>query len=669
VNHDISDFGNGLGVQRCNCPLTEKENQYQWVANFTKLHGNHAFKFGGDFRYATNLRVPSDQNRAGELTFSNNSTSNSFCGTLPAGSPPTSDCPFGAGNSGGLYLATFLYGDVTHFDRYVSSSLNASEHQYRFFVYGQDTWRITPKLTLNYGLRWELYTPEAVNAKGNGGFANIINGFIRVAGYGPWGLNGNIKNQWNDFAPRFGIAYQLYDKTVIRAGFGMSYDIGVFGSNFGHTVTQNLPVLVSQQVNASTFNGNGNSDTFAPAFALAPCTGCYLSSANFPGLVVGAPAYVFPSIPSNGLFPLQGPNGQVSPRVRPLSQVVPYIYAYNVTVQQQLGKTTNLTLSYVGNMGRHGFVGDGPTYNVNQAFANGNGLRPLTNKFTYPGYTDPTTGLTLTCCSQDIGNYFGNNANSSYNALQAVLEKQFSNGLQFITHFTWSHSLHYDGNYFADDPRVAFGAYDQNRPLVWVLSGVYNLPFGKGQKFGGNVGTGWNEVIGGWQITNTTNWSSGLPWTPTLNNCSSEINSSSPCRPDVGNVGLFNIGTQGFDPVNHIVRYFTPTTVGSAWLDPGPGQIGNARFDSLYGPRIFTDDMSIAKNFQLTERFRFQFRMDAFNIFNHPALNFSNTQSGGGTCVASGPSTGNCGGGNGTITDIAFGTTMRQLQFGLHLFF
>jgi len=641
-NQTISDFGNGLGVQRCNCPLTERENQYQWVANFTKIHGNHTFKFGGDFRYATNLRVPSDQNRAGELTFAQNGTSN--------------------GGVGGLTLATFLLGDVTHFDRYVSSSLNASEHQYRFFTYGQDTWRVSPKLTLSYGLRWELYTPEAVNAKGNGGFANIVQGQIRVAGYGPFGLNGNIKNQLYDFAPRFGVAYQLYDKTVIRAGFGMSYDIGVFGSNFGHTVTQNLPVLASQQVNASTFNGNSNSDSYAPAFALAP--GGYTST--IPGVVVGAPLYVFPTVPSSGVLPLQGPNGQVSPRVRPLAQVVPYIYAYNLTIQQQLGKTTNLTFAYIGNLGRHGFVGDGPTYNVNQPFANG--VRPLGGRFTYPGYTDPATGGVLTCCNQDIGNYFGNNANSNYNALQAVLEKRMSNGLQLITHFTWSKSLHYDGNYFADVPAIAYGNYDQNRTLVWVMNLVYQLPFGKGKQFAGNASGAWNYIISGWQITDTTNWSSGLPWTPALNNCGSEINSEAPCRPNKG-VGTFATGVQGFDPVNHLVRFFTPTTTGGVWLDPGPGQIGGAGFDSMWGPRIFTTDMSISKDFRLTERFDLKFQMDAFNIFNHPALNFSNTQSGGGTCVASGPVTGNCGSNNGTINDIAWGTTMRQLQFGLHLSF
>src|SRR5271157_800783 len=483
-NQTISDFGNGLGVQRCNCPLLERENQWQWVGNVTKIHGNHTFKFGADFRYANNLRIPSDQNRAGELTFSQNSTSD----------------PALSSNAGGLTLATLLLGDVTHFDRYVNNpgipgSLNALEHQYRFFTYGQDTWRLTPKLTLSYGLRWELYTPEAVNAAQHGGFANIIQGQIRVGGVGPFGLNGNIKNQLYDFAPRFGVAYQMYDKTVIRAGFGVSYDIGVFGSNFGHTVTQNLPILVSQQVNASSFNGNTGSDSYAPAFALA--NGGYTST--LPGVVVGAPAYVFPTVPSTGVLPLQGPNGQVSPRVRPLSQVVPYIYAYNLTIQQQLDKTTNLSLAYVGNMGRHGFVGDGPTYNVNQPFANG--FRPLQGKFTYPGYTmtnpDGTQSV-LTCCSQDIGNYFGNNANSSYNALQAVLTKRMSYGLQFITHFTWSKSLHYGGDngtgnpYFTNVPAVARGNYDQNRPVVWVMNLVYQLPFGKGKQFAGNASGAWN---------------------------------------------------------------------------------------------------------------------------------------------------------------------------------
>ena len=175
----MSNFGTGLNVSRCNCPLTERENQYQFVENFTKIRGNHQFKFGGDVRYATNLRVPSDANRTGQLTFSHLGTSG---GDLATGT---------ASGLGGIDMATFLLGDVSTFQRFVSTSLNASEHQYRMFFYGQDNWRITPKLNLTYGLRWELYTPESVNANENGGFANLVigspsagDGVIRVAGVG-----------------------------------------------------------------------------------------------------------------------------------------------------------------------------------------------------------------------------------------------------------------------------------------------------------------------------------------------------------------------------------------------------------------------------------------------------------------------------------------------------
>ncbi len=254
------------------------------MANFTKIHGNHTFKFGGDVRYATNLRVPSDQNRAGQLTFAQAGTGN--------------------GNVGGMNLATFLFGDVTSFSRFVSSTTNATDQQWRMFYYGQDTWRVTPKLTFSYGLRWEVYFPESVNAKGNGGFYNIVQGIGRVAGYGPYGLNGNIGNDWHAFAPRLGLAYQLYDKTVIRAGFGISYDMGVFGSNFGHSVAQNLPVLLAQQVNA-----NGASNNYAPAFNLGP--GGYLST--LPGVATGAPAGVFPAIPASGQLPLLGPTNNAQP--------------------------------------------------------------------------------------------------------------------------------------------------------------------------------------------------------------------------------------------------------------------------------------------------------------------------------------------------------------------
>ena len=143
-------LGSGLNVNRCNCQLTEKEQQGQVVNNWTKIWGNHAFKFGADLRYATNLRVPSDNNRTGQLTFQNGQTSN------PSLSSP-----------GGLGWASFALGNVQQFNRYVSVSTNAKENEKRFFFYGRDTWRVTAPLTLNLGLRTDYRLPESVNAKGN----------------------------------------------------------------------------------------------------------------------------------------------------------------------------------------------------------------------------------------------------------------------------------------------------------------------------------------------------------------------------------------------------------------------------------------------------------------------------------------------------------------------
>jgi hypothetical protein len=140
--------GSGLGVNRCNCPLDQVEKQWQLVGNVTKLMGNHSFKFGVDVRRAYNLRVPSDSHRAGELTFSSDRTS--------------------LNGSGGEGLATFLLGDVTTFNRYVSPNTNARERQWRHFYYAQDTWRATPKLTLNYGLRLDIINPQTVNEPATG---------------------------------------------------------------------------------------------------------------------------------------------------------------------------------------------------------------------------------------------------------------------------------------------------------------------------------------------------------------------------------------------------------------------------------------------------------------------------------------------------------------------
>jgi len=141
----FSNFGDGLNIGRCNCPLTESEQQVQFVNNWTHTQGNHSIKFGADIRYALNLRVPSDANRTGQLHFAAEDTGNN--------------------GQGGLSLATFLLGDVTSFERFVSSSLKAAERQKRMFFYGQDSWRLSPKFTMTYGLRWSYISQRASMVK------------------------------------------------------------------------------------------------------------------------------------------------------------------------------------------------------------------------------------------------------------------------------------------------------------------------------------------------------------------------------------------------------------------------------------------------------------------------------------------------------------------------
>jgi len=248
-------FGYSLGPAQCNCPLTEKEHQYQFVNNWTKIRSNHTFKFGADVRYAYNLRVPSDAHRAGQLEFNNDLTS-------------------GPGGVGGTGVADFLLGYVSHFNRYVSNSTNAYETQPRIFFYGQDTWRFNNKLTFNLGLRWEIYKPESVPQTGGGGWVDLTTGEMRVAGQNGVDQTGNTSTSFTHFAPRLGVAYQLNPKTVVRLGYGRSYDIGVFGTIFGHTVTQNLPVLGqqdysgggsgAQDINTAFFLANGPA-SFDPA--------------------------------------------------------------------------------------------------------------------------------------------------------------------------------------------------------------------------------------------------------------------------------------------------------------------------------------------------------------------------------------------------------------------
>lgn len=595
------NFGYGLGVNSCNCPLAQNEDQFQFVANTTKLRGNHSIKFGADIRYARNLRVPSDAHRSGELTFDGG-----YTGYIPA---------LGASPQQGLGLASFLLGQTTSFRRYVSPNTEAAERQKRFFFFGQDTWRINSKLTFNYGLRWEMVFPETVNAAGNGGQLDLRTGDIVVAGVGGNPLSMLQSMNWKNFAPRIGLAYQISPRTVVRAGYGWSYALGTFGSIFGHNVTQNLPVLAIQALNAP--------NSFSSVFSLAN----------------GPVDPTFPTPNSSGRFRL--PDG-VSGKARPDNLVMPRSMAYNVSVQHQFTRTFSVDASYVGNAGRHVFAGDGPDMNVNSpAFvpgvADSNVRRPYYAKY---GWT------------QDISLYC-NCANSRYDALQIRAEQRYGSGLTASFNYTLQRALGDDGDAYTFNYNRALG-WGSKEFMARQFASIpinYELPFGKGRKFFTNAGRLGDSLIGGWQLNATSYITSGRPFTPNIGSFPTGA-----VRPNVGPSGRPDIGTG--DPyagaLGNRDQWFKGG-LGSAFLVPKDNTFGNYPFRSMYGPGFYNQDLSVAKLFTLHEKWRLQLRTEAFNVWNHTTLGDPNNDV---TSVEAGK-----------ITGLAPGQQMRRLQFALRMDF
>ncbi|HMD99994.1 MAG TPA: TonB-dependent receptor [Terriglobia bacterium] len=635
------DWGYSLGVNQCNCPLNEQEQQFQFVNNWTNIRGNHTIKFGADIRYATNLRVPSDSHRSGEIYFSPGFTQ----GCVLTGA----DCTAYAG----MGLATYQLGAVTSFSRYVSHSTNAKEAQKRWLFYGQDTWRVTPKLTVNYGLRWEIYFPQTVNAAGNGGWVQVDTGEVWVAGAKGIGMDGNVSNTYKNFAPRLGIAYQMDPKTVVRMGYGRSFDIGTFGSIFGHTVTQNVPVLANQSLNAPS----GASDAFT--LSVGP-------SSLDPSTILqnNCNAITLKTSTVNGTQCL-GPTGNplnpdgISPHVHPKNQRLLTVDAWNVTVQRALSNTMSAEVGYVANKGSHVFIGDGPNYNINDptlaGFTPGRNNNPAKPYYAKLGWTQGVC-------------YYGNDASNNYESLQAKLDKRFGSGYQIEGTYTFAHANQYTDSYYIYNPSLVYGPSDFQRHHVLTITNVITLPFGKGQKYMSSPSRLADLLLGGWQINGAWIGESGTPETAGYQDRGSDADTGPGFPNRTGSVGA---GTRSGNPA--ITGYWfqtaahtlapsaggtcpsDPGCTSNGWTRPGVGTFGNAGENSLWGPRSLNADISFFKNFTLTERVKMQLRAESFNTFNHVNLG------GFDSCVDCSTA--------GRITDILGSSNMREWQFGLRLEF
>jgi len=295
------------------------------------------------------------------------------------------------------------------------------------------------------------------------------------------------------------------------------------------------------------------------------------------------------------------------------------------------------------------FAGDGVAYDPNQATIVGFGSlttderKPFFKKF---GWT------------QQI-NYLGSDASDNYNSLQVVMEKRLTKGYQFLAHYTWSKALTYDSDYYAINPKLNYGVANTDRKHVFVLTSLVELPFGRGKTFLGDVSGAADRIVGGWSLSATTTWESGLPFSPSYSSCQADRDTG-PCRPNILGPVHITGSRNGYFTTTGGVPLQPNGTPGDAigpWQRPAFGTFGSAARNSLRGPGFFQADVSVAKNFSLNEGISIQFRTDIFNLFNK--VNLDNPI----TCV-------DCQNG-GTVINTAFGgaALQRQMMFSLRLQF
>ena len=569
-------------------------NTYQITDNFSKIIGRHTLKFGGDVRYIQ-INERNTYTSNGWFTFSGSETGNDF--------------------------ADFLIGAPDLFNQ-TSPQLLDSRTKY-FGLYAQDTYKVTPDLTLNYGLRWDVSQPfydtkNRIQTFKPGVQSTIYpdspEGFLFP---GDPGIPKTLApTQYDRFAPRVGLAYSPSTtdgfagkvfggpgKTSIRLGGGLFYtaieDVTLFNevgdAPFGLFWVSPVPVYLEEP---------------------------YKRRIDPPDPVGNRFPFTIPPPGATGIWPVYMPVSG-SPAYKSDNKL-PYSYHFNLTVQRELFRSALLSVGYVGTRGRHllsridfnpgdpatclaandflpeneqcGPFGEDSIYNL----TNGqtvNGTRP----FSVTSGRELSRGL-LDFASND---YIATIANSQYDSLQVSFEKRFG-GLRFLAAYTWSKSFDNSSGFFDRvnpyNPAVSrsLSAFDLSHNFV--ISYSYDLPSPKSL-------TGFSRaILSGWTVSGITRFTTGLPVTL------SEGDDASLC------------GCEGADRPNYTgekIRILDPRQSGNQWFDTSPffpetiGQVGNANRRFFHGPGLNNWDIAFHKNTTIYERMNLEFRAEFFNVFNH----------------------------------------------------
>jgi hypothetical protein len=618
----ISGGFSAFGRQSTN-PQWQNPSLLDPKVNFTWLKGKHSLKFGYEYEHIW-MQVQDSNPLYGSFTFGKGYSTVSGATAKPDN-----------------YWADFIFGSTSNYAlaTYFKAHLLQTMHS----VYAQDDWKVSPKLTLNLGLRWEYGSPysEKNNNISNfdpttGTLLTLSKGATAVAGvltpYSGDGVYGKtlVNPTLNDFAPRIGFAYAVSPSIAIRGGFGTSF-IHYTRAGSGDILAINAPQALFVSVTQPATVTSSGYRTIDQGFAANLATSFSPATDNI--------TYI------------------------PKDTKDSYVESYFLSVQKQLAKNTLLDIAYVGNHGvkLQGFL------NANQKNPSNGFARPYANWGGYVGTTYTNGDITEAL----------NGFSSRYDALQVRYEQRFVAGLTLLNSFTWEHSMDnasasLEGNtpapQDANNLKADWSQSDYNLPVANITSLVYDLPFGRGHNLLSTGNALLNGVVGGWQVSAVNTIQAGTPfnltYTPNSTNAvspqiSANYRGANAYRPN--RVAGQKVISKSKAPGGYIqyvnLAAFTLPATREANNGPLLSPFGNSGRNPGRTPAFYQTDMTLNKKFNTpVDRIKVEFRAEAYNVFNHTNLYLPSSGLSG--TLGSTPTSG------GTITSTF---QPRVLQFGLKL--
>jgi hypothetical protein len=571
-----SDLGNSEGWN----PLYRNDQSYTFNANASWTKGEHDVRFGFDFVHHLMNHWQPELGEGPRGAFH-------FDPGVTALNPEALDAEVGFLNGTPSFendwngLAGFLLGTPTASGK--SSQfikMNSFENQYALYV--RDRWRRGPKLTLDLGLRWELY-PNRTRSNGLGieSYDPNTNEAL-IGGRGGIPQDNGVGFSKKLFAPRLGFAYQLNDDTVVRSGYGITYHSHPWGAQ---ALRGWFPLTI-----VASFEGvNGFQPvTTGPGYVAA-------GVANAPlGPTVGIPSICCPDI-STGRVPLP----LVAETGYPVANQMlhrGYIQSWNLIVERKLPGAFVASVGYVGSASVRGFAF--LNINASQVPGSGDEGRPLFQRFGRTSATREWDGRT----------------HSTYHSLQTTLNRRFTDGFLMKAAYTYSRAIdeapYSDWTEFLWNAPSVFGRNraqaDHNIPHNFQLAFVYELPFGEGKRWATTGTTA--AILGGWQMNGLFSAYQGRPFTVFASGASlnmpgnaqtaDQVKDTVETLGSVGDAGTF-FDTSAFARVTEV-------------------RFGNVGRNTMRGPGVVNLDLSLFRTFRLTDRYELQFRAEAFNVSNTP---------------------------------------------------